>query len=164
MKLVLLFVSVFAVQASAGVPFLSFAKKSHKIKNTLPCTDFTGKWAGMCTYTDLQGTGQYAAELNIQMSTCDSLVIHHNEYPVGGSKVESSSYKTGTSAMILNFDWNDKAKMEQINFSFSIKQVDFNNTEKNDVNGTGTLKISANKLNMVQKFSDTTVNCDYFKQ
>jgi hypothetical protein len=164
MKLVLLFVSVFAVQASAGVPFLSFAKKSHKIKNALPCTDFTGKWEGMCTHTDSQGTSQGAAELEIEMWSCNNMLINNHDYPLGGSKVESNSNKNGTRAYIVNMEWNDNAKMEHINYTHSSKQVLFDNPVQNDVNGSGTLKISASKLILVEKVSEATTNCDFSKK
>lgn len=165
MKITLLtIVSIFAIQANAGIPFVG-SLKTTRVKNTLACTDYTGKWEGTCTYTDSTNTNTYPADMDFEMWSCDSAIISKNSYPFNGTKVETSSSKLSTSSSVITLEWNDNGKKEFINFTVNSKNMYFDQAQKYDWNGTGTFKIINGKLHMDQKTADgATIACEYSKK
>lgn len=168
MKTLLLFASFFALNANAGVPFVGNFKTNVKTTTNLSCTDYTGKWEGICTYHTSSGAiEEKRSGVEIDMWSCNTALINRNIFSIGGMKVETTSTPTRSSTATIILEWNDKTRKDFITFSVNSRNLVFSSNDDNYLlaSGTGSFKIQNNKLHLDQKLANgDTIMCEFFKQ
>ena len=161
-------VSVFLISTNAfAFPFLNAHKST---RATLDCTDFSGKWEGVCTVNTGTHSITNPDSMEIAASNCSTIQLDKQLYPLNGTKTSAYSFESNSGTEILTLNWNDKAKKE---FLLLSDNSIWNNSSPNQnfiskSSGTGTLKLVNNSIVIEETGnndgSSWSIRCEYAKK
>lgn len=162
MRAILLLTTLFVLTANANVPFVGALKIKSKSTKNMRCPNFNGKWEGICTHKDSNSSATVQSNIEIDLLTCNEILINKTYYPIGGMKVETDTLENRSSSTTSILEWNNKANPEFIKFIVNMNSISYHFDEKNKWNGTGTMKIQNSKLYVNQKNDEgLEIDCEY---
>lgn len=168
MKRIIFFMSLAVlVQYSHGLPMMeTFVEKmapSLKSERSQQCTDFTGRWNGICTVNGEKPSANY---LKLIQTGCSILSSNSELLFLGGTAQTSlatlGEFGTISSQYVVSADWAEGNSKVQITLLGSAKVL--GKAGLFPYAGNATFSISGENLKYEMKFFDTKIECTYDRE